>query len=158
MSPKYRLPTWRLCAKKTLRLETTPNCKWHGVATGILNDSARDPYWAESNGGKKSAPTFTASLLGVFLLLTSGSGRLNFYRYWRSSVGWILCWDDADSGDYVADVSMVMLVLTAGLYRCRVWKWHIFQLSLIIVALRRPYEERLNSLFTVSDIYRLDHK
>jgi len=55
---------------------------------------------------KKSAPTFTASLLGVFLLLTSGSGRFNFCSYWRSSVGWILCWDDADADDYVADNSV----------------------------------------------------
>ena len=79
---------------------------------------------------------------------------IDFLQYWRSSVGWILCWDDADADDYVADVSKVMLVLTAGLYWCRVWNWHIFpQLSLIIAALCRSFEELLISVLTVSNRY-----
>jgi hypothetical protein len=104
-------------------------------------------------GNKKSAPTFIASLLaGLFLLLTSGSGRGNLCRHWRSSVGWSLCSDDADA-DYVADFTVVLLVLTAALYWCRVSNWHIFpQLSLIIVALRRPLEE-LHYLLSQTDIY-----
>ena len=113
-------------------------------------------------GDKKLAPTFyCVAPWGLFLLLTSESGRLNFCRYWRSSIGWILCWDDADAGDYVADVTMVLLVLAAGLYWCRVWNWHIFpQLSLIISAPRRPFEELVIShLLSQTDIYsRSDHK
>jgi len=31
----------------------SPNSELHGVAVGILNDSANDPYRAESSGGQK---------------------------------------------------------------------------------------------------------
>ena len=137
----------------------SPNSELHGVAVGILNDSANDPYRAESSGGqKKLSPTvYCVAPWGLFLLLTSGSGRLNFCRYWRSSVGWILCWDYVDADDYVADVSVVPLVLTAGLYWCKVWNWHIFPLlSLIIVAIWRYFNF---TIYYLKQIHSMpDHK
>jgi len=142
MSPKYRLPTWRLYSKNP----RTRNATKHRVTR---NDFCYSKWFSQlplpswkQRGTNKLAPTFhCVSPWGLFLLLTSGSGRLNFCRYWRSSVGWILCWDDADADAYVADVLMVLLVLTEGLYWYTVSNWHIFQqLSLFIVALCRPFE------------------
>jgi hypothetical protein len=51
---------------------------------------------------------------------------------------------------------VVLLLLSAQFYRCRVWKWHIFPLlSLVIVALHRSFEELVISLYTVSNRYTL---
>ena len=82
---------------------------------------------------------------------------IDFLQYWRSSVGWILCWDYVDADDYVADVSVVPLVLTAGLYWCKVWNWHIFpQLSLIIVAIWRYFNF---TIYYLKQIHSMpDHK
>jgi hypothetical protein len=94
---------------------------------GTLNDSASQPYWAESRGGQNISTYFyCVAPWGLFLLLTSRRGRWNFCRYWRSSVGWILGWDNADAGDYVADISVVLLLLSAEFSWCRFWNWHIF--------------------------------
>jgi hypothetical protein len=54
---------------------------------------------------------------GLFLLLMSGSGQWNFCSYRRSSVGWILCRDNADgAGDCVSTFWLVLMVLSAGFY------------------------------------------
>ena len=127
---------------------------WSGC--WFSNDSANDPYQAESSGRQKKISTYFYCVApwSLFLLPTSGSGRLNSCRSWRSSVGWILCWDDADAGDYVADVSMELLVLTAGLYWCRVWNWHIFpQLSLITAAIWRSFSF---TIYCLKQIYTAD--
>ena len=65
----------------------------------------------------------------LLLLLKSEIGRLNFCTYWRSSVGWILCWDDADAGDCLSDFSMVLLVLIAGFCGDLVFNIFIFSHS-----------------------------
>ena len=67
MSPKYRLPTWRLHANKiTLRLEIyqTPNdTEWLLVFWMVQLATLIE---RKAVGEKNSAPTFTASLLRVF--------------------------------------------------------------------------------------------
>jgi len=88
---------------------------------------ASQPYWAESRGGQNMSTYFyCVTPCRLFLLLTSSRGRWNFCRHWKSSVGWILGWDDADAGDYVADISVVLLLLSAEFSWCRFWNWHIF--------------------------------
>ena len=61
---------WTLTYYKTLRLEMSPNSEWHGVAVGILNDSASDPYWARSSRGQKKFSTyFNFTVLKLLLLM-----------------------------------------------------------------------------------------
>jgi hypothetical protein len=65
---------------------------------------------------KFSSYFYSVAPSGLLLLLTWRSGRCELCGYWRSSVGWMLCWDDADTDDYVAGVPVVLLVLAAWFF------------------------------------------
>jgi len=63
-------------------------CQLNMSEFSFTNTAANDTYRAESSGDKKLAPTFyCVAPWGFFLLLTSGSGRLNFCWHRSTSVG-----------------------------------------------------------------------
>ena len=111
MSPKYRLPTWRLRATKT---PTTRNVSKLPVSRSGCWYSKWFGQWPllsrKQRRSKKSAPTFTASLLGVC------------FCCWRQEVD---DWISAGNEDrvlaefWVEMMAMQMIVLLM----CRWWCW-----------------------------------
>ena len=135
MSPKFRLPTWRLHTTKPYDSKTHQTPVWERRGCCKSKCFSQRPLLSEKLQGDKKISTYfgcdVSKLLLLLLMLRSGRWSV-VNEAW--SGGWSWCWDDTDAV-VVCCWSLVWEVLLEGGLQLA------FSQSLITLTQHRPFEE-----------------